>query len=679
MKHGCVRLLLAALVTVLTSSGAFAQGSSTASISGVVVDTDRAMVPGATVTIKNNATGETFGTVTSEQGVFSMPSMITGTYTVTVALEGFKTVVLENVVVNAGVPASLRATLEIGGLTEQVIVQSNAELVQTSSATVSTTLDTRQVQSLPLSSRSAADFIVFLPGVQTAGGGRDSIVMGLPQGTINMTLDGVNIQDNTLKTTDGFFAMVAPRLDAVEEVTFTSAANGAEGSGMGATQIRFVTKSGTNRFAGSVYHTYRSDELNANTWFNKRDGLEKAELLRNQPGFNVGGPVIFPGFDGRGKAFFFVNYEELREPAATRRTRTILSPAAQQGVFQYNASGGVQSVNLFELAARTGQTATPDPIISRLLQDIRNATQSEGSVRALTDPIFQEYSFQVPTQALSRYPTVRLDYQINDRHRATYSMNYHYSRGGPDTTNSRDQFFPGFPVVGSQLSDRKAWSTWLRSMFGKNFVNELRFGYGGAPIDFSMSDFTLDKWTGPLANQGGHHLNLNNALSPLSNAGASATPSARDAYHRTIENTLNWQKGSHSLNMGGLFSHFDLWMDNQQVIPELRFDVLQGDPSELMFTAANFQGASTTNLTNARRLYAILTGRVSEIRGTARLNAETGQVRVQRRRPAAGAADGDGLLVPGQLAHALEPVAQPRPALRPADAVRGDEQQLLDR
>jgi hypothetical protein len=252
----------------------------------------------------------------------------------TVSLQGFKTAILNNVVVNAGVPASVRATLDVGVLQEQVVVQANAELVQTVSATVSTTLDTRQVMNLPLSSRNAADFITFLTGVQTAAGTRDSIVSGLPQSTINMTLDGVNIQDNTNKTTDGFFAIVGPRLDAVEEITFTTVAGGAETSGMGATQIRFVTRSGTNDFRGSVFHNYRSDELNANTWFNKRDGLAKSELLRNQPGFNLGGPIVLPGFNGRNKAFFFVNYEELREPSSVRRTRQLLTPQAQQGLFR---------------------------------------------------------------------------------------------------------------------------------------------------------------------------------------------------------------------------------------------------------------------------------------------------------------------------------------------------------
>jgi len=615
-----VRVVVAAAVlTIVASAPVYAQGASTSSISGVVVDADRAVIPGADVVIRNKGTGETFNTVSSGQGVFSVPSLITGTYTVTVSLTGFKTVVLDDVVVNAGVPANVRAVLEVGALTEQVVVQSTAELLQTQTATVATTLDTREVASLPLSSRSAFDFVVFLPGTNTAGGSRESLINGLPQGTINITLDGVNIQDNTNRTTDGFFAIVSPRLDAIEEITVSTAAQGAEGTGMGASQIRFVTRSGTNDFHGSGFYAYRSDELNANTWFNKRDGIAKPDLLRKQPGFNVGGPVLLPGFNGRGKAFFFVNYEELREPGGTRRTRTILSPAAQQGVFRYNTTGGVQSVNLFELAARSGQTATPDPIIAALLNDIRTATSREGNVRDQTDPLFQEYSFQNKTRSMNRYPTVRVDYQVTDRHRLTGSMNFQYIGGGPDTTNNRDPMFPGFPAFANQTSERRAASAWLRSMISNNMVNELRLGYGGAPVIFWQNDLTRDMFSGPVANQGGFYLNVNNPTF-ITQASNSATPSARDAFNQAVENTLSWQKGSHSLSIGGAFSNFEAWIEDQQLVPELRFGVELGDPAESMFVAGNFPGASATALTNARRLYAILTGRVSEVRGVARLN-----------------------------------------------------------
>jgi len=615
------------LLALVTASHAFAQGSSTASISGVVVDSEGAVIPGADIVVRNTATGEVFSTVSSGQGVFSVPAIITGTYSVTVSLTGFKTAVLNNVIVNAGVPANVRATLEIGGLAEEVLVTANSALVPMQSATVATVLDTRQVSSLPLSSRNAADFVIFLPGVTTPAGTRDSIVNGLPQSTINMTLDGVNIQDNTLKTTDGFFATVGPRLDAVEEISFTTAASGAEATGNGATQIRYTTKSGTNDFHGSVFHQYRSDALNTNSWFNKRDNLPKPQLLQNQPGFNLGGPVMLPGFNGRNQAFFFFNYEELRQPSDIRRIRQVFHPEVERGAFRYSTASGVQTVNLFDLAARNGQLATADPIVSRLLADERAAMVSKGNVRDLTDPLYQEYSYLVPTRSMNRYPTLRLDYQLTQRHRVTWAMNFQYIGGGPDTTNNREAYFPGFPVVADQWSTRRATSGWLRSIIGPTMVNELRIGYGGAPVIFAQGQTKTEMFNGPLANQGGFYLNMANAMgltaSQSMNAGSSGTTSGRDAYHYLFEDTLNWQKGAHSVNIGGSFTQFVLWQENQNVVPELRFDVLTGDPAESMFTTANFPGASATNLSNARRLYAILTGRISEVRGVARLDPAT--------------------------------------------------------
>ncbi len=150
--------------------------------------------------------------------------------------------------------------------------------------------------------------------------------------------------------------------------------------------------------------------------------------------------------------------------------------------------------------------------------------------------------------------------------------------------------------------------------------------------------------------------NINNGLLGITTAQtglrtqARRDHSARDAFHRSIENTLNWQKGSHSVNLGGSFTQFELWMENQQIVPELRFGVVSGDPAEEMFTTANFPGASTTNLDRAQGLYAILTGRVSEVRDVARLNESTGQDRGAGQRPAARPPAGSRLLGAGFLA-----------------------------
>jgi hypothetical protein len=204
----------------------------------------------------------------------------------------------------------------------------------------------------------------------------------------------VNVQDNTLRSTDGFFAIVNPRLDAMEEVTVTTAAQGADAGGQGAVQVKFVTRSGGNNFTGSAYHYYRDDSLNANTWFNNRNGIAKPKLLQNQGGFRAGGPIMIPKlYDGHNKAFFFVNYEESRQPSDTTRNRIVLNTNAQLGVFRYPGAGGaIQTVNLLQLAAANGQLATADPTFVKMLADIRAATGKTGTL-AVVDPNLERYTY----------------------------------------------------------------------------------------------------------------------------------------------------------------------------------------------------------------------------------------------------------------------------------------------
>jgi len=615
-------------------SAAFAQGGVTSTLTGTVTDTSGAVIPGASVTVKRAETGLTTEAVTNADGQFTVPALNAGTYSVTVSLAGFKTVTLNNVVLNAGVPAGLKVTMEIGGIAEQVVVQAASEVVNTQSSTVSTTINAKQISSLPLTSRSALDFVVNLPGVNTPGTARNSTVNGLPQGAINITLDGISIQDNYLKTSDGFFARVSPRLDAIEEVTVTSAANGADSGGQGAVNIRFVTKSGTNTFKGNVFHTLRHDALNANTFFNNRDLTDpvthkapKSELRQYQPGFNAGGPIAIPGlWNGRDKAFFFFNYEENRQPSKRTDNRIILTEAAANGAYTY----GNTTVNLLQLAAANGQTATLDPVISKLFADMRTAS-AKGSIQSLSDPILQQATFQIDTHNYTPYPLGRVDYNITKNHRLTGSFNYNHINSTPDTTNTRQPFFPGFPNTGSQQSTRYTTSESLRSNVGANLVNELRVGASGGATFFSPELSPSLFGGNSFGDQGGYYLNIGNTTTSsccstaLANAGNTANFSAREGATRVVEDTLNWLRGSHNMSFGTSWTYGHVWLKNQQMVPELRFGIATGDPAAAMFTTANFPNASNTQLTNARALYAVLTGRVASIRGTVRFNPDTNQ------------------------------------------------------
>jgi hypothetical protein len=625
---------LVACLALAWASSAFAQGAATTStISGVVVDSAGGVVPGAEVTIKHLATGVTQSGTSNAEGAYSFPSLPIGTYSVTVALQGFKTFVTNDVVITAGSPASVRAVLEVGGLEEQVLVSSRSEIVQTQSTVISSTINSQQIMKLPNTSRAALDFVTSLPGVTSPGGNRQSQINGLPRGVINITLDGVNVQDNTLRSTDGFFAIVNPRLDAVEEITVTTATQEAS-AGQGAVQIKFVTRSGGNQFTGSGYYYYRTDKLNANTWLNNRAEIDKTRLRQKQMGVRTGGPIVIPGlFDGRNKAFFFVNYEEVPSPGGVSRDRNILTPLAQQGVFTYIPTGGSpQTVNLLALAQANGVTSTPDPIVANLLRDIRSSTSS-GSVQPI-DANLERLRYNSNFDSVVRYPTTRVDYNITDKHRFSNSFNYQRFNTNPDTLNNRDAQFPGFPAAASQTSERYAVSNSLRSTVSSNIVNEVLVAWSGAPVNF-FKEFNTDMWGGTsVADQGGYRILFptTTGMNPA-NASGAATPQSRNASTLLIEDTFTWLRGKHSLSMGGSWTQYDLWLKNQQLVANLSLgatggglpNLVTGDPALAMFNATNFPGASSDQLNQAQALYAILTGRVTQLASNAALGEDSGQ------------------------------------------------------
>jgi len=383
MSRYVQRLLALALAVCVSSVPVFAQSSATTSLSGVVTDTGGGVIPGATVVVKNEATGVTYEAVTTDNGGFNVPALVAGSYSATVSLSGFKTAVVSNIRLLTSTPANISVKLEVGALTETVEVKASSTLVQTQSTAVTSTIAVEQLKQLPLVSRNALYSLAFLPGVETAGGPRGAIISGLPNNTVNITIDGIST-GNQFQNTDGFFSMVTPRLDAIEEITVTGATPGA-GTGNGSTQVAFTTRSGTNDFVGSVYDTIRDPRMNSNYYFNKINGLEKNEVKLQTYGGRLGGPIVIPGlYDGHNKAFFFVNFEHQYQPSSATRTRTILNPDAQNGVFAYNVTvNGVQqlrTVNLYTLAAQNGQTATPDPFILGVLGKIRQSTTATGNV-----------------------------------------------------------------------------------------------------------------------------------------------------------------------------------------------------------------------------------------------------------------------------------------------------------
>jgi hypothetical protein len=640
MKHGVTRVLVFFALLLPLALPAYGQGGASSAITGVVHDTAGGVIPGATVVVKSGTTGSTFETVTNSSGAFNVPSLPAGTYTVTVSLQGFKTAEITDVRVQVGVPTTLNPILTVGGVSETVTVTgASASLINTRTATVASTLNVDQVMQIPSPTRDLLmGGVTFLVGVNQEGVARgNATINGLPESFLNIMLDGVSNQDTFNKSTDGFFAPVRPRQDAIEAVTVTTAVGGVEVGGSGATSINFVTRQGTNRFSGSAYEYYRDTWMNTNYWFNERDGLDKNDVQLNQFGARVGGPIIIPKvWDGRGKAFFFVHHEELRLPNDSSRVRDVLHPNALLGEFRYTTAAGVQTVNVLDLARRNNQISTPDPLAIDILNRIQAATQKTGTLAAQTDPLLREYSWLTPAMQTEHQPAIRIDFNINPSNRLSGTFNKLWQDRNPDQLNGFDQRFPDTPNFGQTVARRPQRSFALRSTLSADLVSELRVGITrGERIFFGQ---TLGGGPASFADQNGFAIDLASDIA-LTNWHTRNTLSGRSAYQYTFDETLNWQRGKHTLTVGGGAFLGRAWDDSQQQVSALQlgFDN-DNDPARSMFTAAsgNFPGASGGQLTDARALYGLLTGRVVSVGGQATLNENTNEYELLGRRRRAG-------------------------------------------
>jgi hypothetical protein len=627
---------------------AFGQGASTTSpLSGTIADSSGGVLPGATVIVKHNSTSAQVETITDANGRFTVPALSPGTYTVTISMASFKTAVLPDVQIVSATPSNVNVKLELGKLEETVIVEGAAEIVQTQTAAVQTTLQVQQIQQLPLVTRTALDFVTALPGVQTVGGGsRASTINGLPGVTINITLDGVNVQDNNNRGpaggNDGFFMYIRPMLDSVEEITVSSSTPGAESSGQGASQIRMVTRAGSNRFAGSAYNTWRNQAgkgfiwgLNTPYWFDKRDKPKQADgsffmndVRLETPGFRVGGPITIPGlFSGKDKAFFFFNWEWFLWPNQMDRQRYLVTTDAQRGLFSYPAAdgSGTRTIDLLALAASKGHVAPLDPVIGKLLTDIRSAANGAGGGIDRWDLNEDRLSYSPGGDNKRYFPTLRLDFNLTPSHRLTFNTRYNRFDAGPDFLNGVEPRFPGFSNWAGQYSNRYMAQASLRSTIGSNRVNEFRWGFSGGTTQF-YPEFTRSQFdcTGPGC-QAGYSLGINLAMGPnnLTSATTGTAGSTRYVPDLTFEDTLSWIKGNHSVSTGVTYTRikFENWgyTGNAGVAVPITIGLSSSDPAYSVFTntSGNYPGGiSTTYAGYAQNLYAILTGRVTGVNGT---------------------------------------------------------------
>jgi hypothetical protein len=630
MRERLQRLLAASAIILVFGLTAFAQTSG--SIAGAVADANGAVVPNATVRV-TGVSGQQYTVVTAENGTYKVPNVAAGQYIVEVSAPNFKRTVVENVKVDVGLPTTVNASLQAGNIDEAVTVTGGGEVLQTQTATIGTTITGRQITDTPIASRDALDLVALLPGTATVGRPRSASINGLPKGALSITIDGVDVQDNLLRSSDGYFTYVRPRVDAIEEVTVSTANPGAESSGDGAVQIKFVTRRGTNDYRGGVFWQHRDESLNANYWYTNRDGQRdengkayRQKIRLNQFGGNFSGPIPYPKpgtgdqwfKSGKDDAFFFVNYEEFRQPESVTRTRTVLTPAAAAGNWSYIQGGVTRSVNVFQVAAQNGLLATIDPTIAGVISRINSAVQTQGTLTPISNnPNQLTYTFQPSGDQKRKFLAMRFDVNVHKNHSLEVVLNRQkFYPGVADFLNGTEGRYPGFQGYG-QGSDRKSNSIAVRSTLARNVVNEARYAtsFGASSFFETISKADFDY-------MGGYNLPIVGYTSPV----ATNSSSGRSTPTYDFTDNVTWISGSHSVSFGGQYKVIrSLGSAMNRIVPSPAFGIDASESGSTVFTMFNtttMPGSSTTDQANARALYAGLVGRLLSYTTTAYLGAD---------------------------------------------------------
>src|SRR5215471_2506061 len=351
----------------------------TTGIRGQVRDPHGAVIANATVKVTDTATGIEQTTVSSSDGGFLFPNLQFGSYKLTVSATGFQNSVIASVVVESGRTTNVSVDMEIGAMSETVQVAASQQQLNTTTAEVGATISNKLVQELPYSTRDSLNFAVLMPGNANTTSERNSTFNGLPNASMNITLDGMNNNSQRFKSGGtSFFAFAPSRIDSVEEVSVSTTGLGADAGGEGAMQIRLTTRRGTDQYHGQVLYQGQNEWLNANGFFRNMQGLPRNKTRSHNVVGSVGGPVPFIR-PLKGKLFFFAYYEIQPQPSTQTLTTPILTDAAQQGNFTYLGTDNVKrTVNLLQVASAAGFTGTVDPTIKDILGKI-NASQSGNS------------------------------------------------------------------------------------------------------------------------------------------------------------------------------------------------------------------------------------------------------------------------------------------------------------
>jgi len=337
-------------------------------ISGVVSDSNGSVIAGVRVTLTNSATNAVRELQTNDSGLYAIPALPPGIYTLKVEKAGFRAVERRNIEVLVGSANRIDVTLEVGEMTNTVEITGGAPVLQSENASIGTVIENRSIVELPLNGRNYLQLTSLIPGATTngpsssqgkqrMGGQRNSFALNVSGQRIHFnhySLDGIENTDLNFNS-----YMLLPSVDALQEFKVESGLFDAE-YGRAIAQVNVSTKSGTNQFHGTLFEFLRNSALDAKNYFD-RPNERIPPFKRNQYGATVSGPVILPKINGRDRLFFLFNWEGLRERKALTSSPAVPLSAWRAGDFSGGPTIYDPTTRVFDAAGNVIGAPTPFP------------------------------------------------------------------------------------------------------------------------------------------------------------------------------------------------------------------------------------------------------------------------------------------------------------------------------
>lgn len=429
-------------------------------LSGTVTDSSGASLPAARVAVQSVETGFERQTLTNSEGFYRFAALPVGTYTVTVAKEGFATARIENVLMTVGTSRTLDAQLEVGQVATQVEVRATATPIDQTTADIGSVVESRQIKDIPINGRNWSFLMALAPGAINSGDGTQNSIrfFGRYRDENMWTYDGVDATGIKDPRQEGGLRLVIS-LDSIAEFKVNSSTYTAEsGTGAGA-QINLVSKSGTNEFHGGVFEYFRNDAMDARRPF---DPAQIPDFRLNQFGGNAGGAIV------RNRTFFFANYEGLQQRLGQAAVNGLVPSAS----FRARAQAASAALGAVANAFPVGQERTSDADVDRFTGVFRSRWQENAG-------------------------SIRIDHRINDRHSLFGRFNttdgtFNERRSG--LLEYRESF----------VRPSNATLQW-QALVSPSVVNEVKLGFnrsalarpqtGVAPESFTIPGFTSTQAT----------------------------------------------------------------------------------------------------------------------------------------------------------------------------------------